>query len=244
MIKRRLKELIGRNPVVAEGVDATLKKPMALPRIQAVSGSRRLLDAQAYRPSYWRVASDEINYRRFFDVNDLAALSTERAGVLEAMHRKIFDWVQAGWLDGLRIDHPDGLYDPKEYLDRLQIAARLVSARFLLEKNPGEYEGLDWTTAEPELRRQFAAEATNPLYVVIEKILAGGEQLPLEWATDGTTGYEFINLLNGLFVDPDGEAAMTRAYRELLALRSDSCQLVYSCKFQLLQSCLPAQLRM
>ena len=79
-----------------------------------------LLEAQAYRLCFWRVASDEINYRRFFDINDLAALTTEREDVFLAIHRTWLGWVAAGLADGLRIDHPDGLFDPKQYLERLQ----------------------------------------------------------------------------------------------------------------------------
>ena len=169
------------------------------------AGLDELLDAQAYRPCFWRVASDEINYRRFFDINDLAALSTEREDVFAAVHQKVFEWIGAGQLDGLRIDHPDGLFDPKQYLDRLQLYARLAAARHLLETTAGRLPG-------PDLDRRSRGRSasgsrrhpTRPLYVVVEKILGEGEPLPADWATDGTTGYEFINVVNGLFVDPAG----------------------------------------
>src|SRR5207249_4095134 len=124
-----------------------------------------LLTEQAYRAACWRVAGEEINYRRFFDINELAAIRMEEPEVFEATHRLLFRLVREGAVTGLRIDHPDGLYDPADYFRRL-------------------HEG-----------------AGGEIYVVAEKILAPGEQLPDSWATAGTTGYEFPNLLNGIFVD-------------------------------------------
>src|SRR5204862_6814714 len=116
-LKRRLADVGDRNPVVAGHIGA------AASRVNGVVGDpasfaalEDLLEAQAYRPSFWRVASDEINYRRFFDVNDLAALSTEREDVFRAVHRTWLAWLAAGIADGLRIDHPDGLFDPNQYL--------------------------------------------------------------------------------------------------------------------------------
>jgi (1->4)-alpha-D-glucan 1-alpha-D-glucosylmutase len=135
-----------------------------------------LLERQAYRPAYWGVAQDELNYRRFFDVNDLAALRQEDALVFDETHRFVASLVRDGSVDGLRIDHPDGLFDPKGYFERLQDACG------------------------------------KPTYVVVEKILATHEGLRETWAVHGTTGYDFANLVNGLFVDPRAEARITRAY--------------------------------
>jgi (1->4)-alpha-D-glucan 1-alpha-D-glucosylmutase len=245
VIKRRLAELVGRDAVIEKHIGECVDRLNGTPGDPAsYAALEELLDAQAYRPCFWRVASDEINYRRFFDVNDLAALSTEREDVFVAVHRKIFEWIQKGLLDGLRIDHPDGLYDPKQYLERLQLADRLANARHLLESQPQNYEGLDWASAEPALRERFDPLAAKPLYVVVEKILAGAEQLPPTWPTDGTTGYEFINLLNGLFVAPAGEQAMTRIYHEFTGFDERLDQLVYSSKFQLLQTTLASELHM
>src|SRR5690606_2375015 len=121
-----------------------------------------LIQMQGYRPAYWRVASDEINYRRFFDINDLAALRMEDPTVFNATHRFILELVAQGKIDGLRIDHPDGLYDPGEYFRHLQQA---VGGKF-------------YTLGEP-----------LPLYLVIEKILADHERLPDDWPIHGATGY-------------------------------------------------------
>src|SRR5207237_10838060 len=96
-----------------------------------------LLDRQAYRLAYWRVASDEINYRRFFDVNELAALSMEKPEVFAATHELIFRFLREGKVTGLRIDHPDGLFDPKQYLQRLQRQYALEIARTVFESGAG-----------------------------------------------------------------------------------------------------------
>ncbi|HJZ89977.1 MAG TPA: alpha-amylase family glycosyl hydrolase, partial [Gemmataceae bacterium] len=243
VIKRRLAELAGRNEVIAGQIREAARQ-LSGSRGDPASfvGFEELLDAQAYRASFWRVASDEINYRRFFDVNDLAALSTEREEVFAAVHKKVFEWVGAGQVDGLRIDHPDGLFDPKQYLDRLQLYARQAAARHLLATRPDDYGGLNWSAAEAPLREQVAAGDSRPLYVVVEKILGQNEPLPADWATDGTTGYEFINAVNGLFIDPAREKDTTRVYRDLTAVDMPFDEVVYRCKFHLLQASLASEL--
>jgi (1->4)-alpha-D-glucan 1-alpha-D-glucosylmutase len=144
-----------------------------------------LLERQAYRLAYWRVASDEINYRRFFDINELAGLRVERDDLYCVMHRFVLGLIEQGRLHGLRIDHVDGLFDPRGYCRRLAGDAR--------------------SAAEQSGRR-------TP-YLVVEKILAAHEFLPEAWPIHGTTGYEFANQVGGLFVDPDGERPLTRIYR-------------------------------
>lgn len=243
VIKRRLAELTARNDAIAGQVrDAAKRISGVVGDPASFAGLEELLEAQAYRPSFWRVASDEINYRRFFDINDLAALSTEREEVFAAVHKKIFEWVGAGRLDGLRIDHPDGLFDPKQYLDRLQLYTRLAAARHLLETKPTDYPDLTWPAAEAGLRERFAVNPTRPLYVTVEKILGEGEQPPPDWAMDGTTGYQFINFVNELFVDPAKEQLAARAYQELTGVDLKFEEIVYRCKFHLLQSSLASEL--
>ncbi len=149
-----------------------------------------LLEQQAFRVAFWRVASDEINYRRFFDINDLAALRIENDAVFEATHRLVLGLAAAGKVSGLRIDHPDGLHDPARYFERLQVAyAHATGAK----------------GGDPVRDR--------PLYVVVEKILAGHEELPRTWAIHGTTGYRFANVVNGLFVDTAAKTRVDRAWR-------------------------------
>ena len=120
-----------------------------------------LLEHQCYRLAYWRVAPDEINYRRFFDINDLAAVSMEREEVFEAAHRLLLRLVAEGKLDGLRIDHPDGLYDPAQYFRRLQEHYALAMARRAFEAGPGAH-GADWTEVEGPLRERIAARLGEP----------------------------------------------------------------------------------
>jgi (1->4)-alpha-D-glucan 1-alpha-D-glucosylmutase len=143
-----------------------------------------LLELQAYRLAYWRVASDEINYRRFFDINELAALRMENEAAFEATHRFVFQLVRQGAVHGLRIDHPDGLFDPAGYFRRLQ----------------------------ETYASEAADQAGERLYVVAEKIIARFEDLPEDWMVHGTTGYRFANLVNGLFVDARSEKRFSRIY--------------------------------
>jgi (1->4)-alpha-D-glucan 1-alpha-D-glucosylmutase len=243
IIKRRLAELTSRNESIAVRIREAAKRLSGTAGDPAsFAGLEELLDAQAYRPSFWRVASDEINYRRFFDINDLAALSTEREEVFAAVHKKIFEWIGAGQLDGLRIDHPDGLFDPKQYLDRLQIYTCLAAARHLLATRPADYPEIAWPVVEGTLRERFSSNPARPLYVTVEKILGEGEPLPPDWAMDGTTGYQFINVVNGLFVDATKESQAARAYQELTAVTLPFEDIVYRCKFHLLQASLASEL--
>ncbi|HSK86181.1 MAG TPA: malto-oligosyltrehalose synthase [Rubrobacter sp.] len=170
----------------------------------------RLLEAQAYRLAYWRVGSDEINYRRFFAVNDLAGIRVEDERVFEATHRLVLRLVEKGAVNGLRIDHPDGLRDPADYLRRLHDAAVEVSG--------------------------------GQIYTLVEKILAHHERLPEEWPVAGTTGYEFTNLVNGLFVDPAGEGGMDEAYQSFIGRPLDFQSLLYECKHKVMRTALSSEL--
>lgn len=138
-----------------------------------------LLDAQHYRLAAWTVGDSELNYRRFFDVTSLIAVRVEDPEVFDATHRLLVDGVRSGAIDGLRIDHPDGLADPEGYLDQL-------------------------------------ARATDESWVVVEKILEGDEQLPQTWRTAGTTGYDALLRVGGLFVDPAGAQPLEQLSAEVL----------------------------
>ncbi|HEX9716280.1 MAG TPA: malto-oligosyltrehalose synthase [Desulfurivibrionaceae bacterium] len=183
--------LIYREPWGREAINHSL----ALFNTKKNSRSRynllhRLLEKQAYRLAFWQVATDEINYRRFFDINTLAGLRQEQAEVFSATHRFLFTLIEKGFIQGVRIDHPDGLFDPQGYYARLnaEIRSRLP---------------------------QTGAQGNAPpaFYLVAEKILASYEELPTEWPIHGTTGYDFANLLNGLFINPEGERQLTRLYQ-------------------------------
>jgi len=148
----------------------------------------RLLERQNFRLAWWRAASDEINWRRFFDVNTLAGIRAELPHVFDATHETIFRLYAEGLIDGVRVDHVDGLADPRGYCRKLR---RRLEA--LAEQRP------------PELPRE-------PAIVWIEKILAPHERLSPEWLTDGTTGYDFMNDVCAVLHDADGEEAITRIW--------------------------------
>lgn len=143
-----------------------------------------ILEAQNYRLAHWSVAGDQLSYRRFFDISSLVGIRAEEPDVLAAGHRRIFEWLADGTIDGVRVDHVDGLRDPGQYLRRLR-------------------------------------ETAPTAWIVVEKILAPGEQLPASWPVEGTTGYDFVEHTAPLFVDPDGEAALTEAFTAYTGLAWD-----------------------
>ena len=164
-----------------------------------------LIEAQHYRLAYWQVARDTINYRRFFDVSDLVSLRAEDEEVFQATHQRILELVNNGDVTGLRVDHVDGLRDPASYLERLQAA--------LPEQENG---------------------GRNGFYVVVEKILAANENIPDDWPVAGTSGYDFLNVLNGLFVDRRSAGGLDRIYGRLRGSESDFEELVYQRKQQVM----------
>jgi (1->4)-alpha-D-glucan 1-alpha-D-glucosylmutase len=212
--KRRLLRLIERSPQVLQHIELSLHTINGRPgEPSSFDALDRLLDAQAWRLSYWRVAIDEINYRRFFDVNDLAALRMNEAEVFEATHRFTFELIEQGCIDGLRIDHSDGLYDPELYFERLQ-------QRFAQTSRAGD----------------------GPLYVVTEKILATHERLPEHWCVHGTTGYDFAALSTAWLVRADEEARMTRRYRQFTENELSFDQIAHDSKRLVMRASLAAEI--
>ncbi len=187
-----------------------------------------LLEKQAYRLACWRVASDEINYRRFFDINDLAGLRTENIEVFEKTHELVLKLIAEGKVQGLRVDHPDGLQNPLEYFQRLQErVAESLAAR----------------AGEPELGRMLLEEGRGkPGYVVAEKILAGHEHLPEDWPVHGTTGYDFMRLVDGIFVNQDAEKKLDRVYARLIGHNIDWDMLTYERKKLIMKVALASEL--
>ncbi|WP_406819289.1 malto-oligosyltrehalose synthase [Pseudomonas sp. KnCO4] len=175
--------------LVGEGAD--LQAALLAFDSRSEAGLRRLhllLERQTYRLASWRTAADDINWRRFFDINELGGLRVERAVVFEATHAKLFELIERGLVDGLRIDHIDGLADPRGYCRKLR---RRVAG--LLARRP-----------------LHAALEHFPIYV--EKILGADEHLHRDWLTDGTTGYEFMNQVSLLQHDPAGETTLTELW--------------------------------
>ncbi|MFH7325527.1 malto-oligosyltrehalose synthase [Desulfurivibrio sp. C05AmB] len=212
--KQRLADLCRREPRIA----ALIERCVALCNDPADRGERlhALLEKQVYRLAHWVVAGDEINYRRFFDINSLAGLRAEREEVFQATHGLLLELVAAGQIEGLRVDHPDGLSDPAAYFVRL-------------------HEAVTAASLPPAAEREKASPApagsdNSDIYLVVEKILASYEYLPEQWRVDGTTGYDFANQVNGLFTRPEQEAALTRVYHRFIGRRLDFDDLLYERK--------------
>ncbi len=188
-IKQMLSELWNGSPEVREFIEENIRtfngevgKPESFDLLDS------LLDEQFFRLSYWKVGNEELNYRRFFTINDLISLRIEDAKVFESTHELILKLVAEEKISGLRIDHIDGLYDPAQYLHRLREQAPYV-------------------------------------YLVVEKILEHGEELPVNWPCQGTSGYDFLGVVNALFCQPIAEAEFTRIYHSFIG-HSMSCEML------------------
>ncbi|MGH3786559.1 MAG: malto-oligosyltrehalose synthase [Pseudonocardiaceae bacterium] len=165
--------------------------------------AQQVHEAQHYRLVSWRA---DVGYRRFFAISDLAAVRVEDPDVFAATHGEVLRWVAEGDVDGLRVDHPDGLTDPGGYLYQL---------------------------------RKHAADA----WIVVEKILEPGEELPSSWPVAGTTGYDALAEVDSVLVDPAGEAPLTALDTELTGIRTDWAQLVHDCKYDVITGMLGSELR-
>ncbi len=196
-----------------ERADVRSAVAAAVGRLNGASGnldSWRSLDAliqeQYWRAAHFRVAADDINYRRFFNINDLAGIRMELPEVFDHAHRLVFRLLKSGVLKGLRIDHIDGLLDPKGYLNRLR------------------------------------EKAGNDFYLVVEKILAPHESLREDWPVEGTTGYDFTNLVLALLVDPAGEESFNSLYTGLTGHREPFADMVHDCKLRIMRNEMASEL--
>ena len=215
---RRLDQLLATSSSVRDALDR------ALVQLNGEQGNQKsfdqleqLLGQQWYRLANWRVASDEINYRRFFDVNDLAAIRVEDPRVFDAVHRLVAKLLEAGWVTGLRIDHPDGLRDPLGYFKNLQSLFRAA---------------------------QSANNDLPQLYVLGEKILSGEEPLPSDWAVSGTTGYDLLNVIMRVQVDADGLAKLRTSYDRLTGQTAKPAEIVYDSRRTVLLTTMASELHM
>jgi (1->4)-alpha-D-glucan 1-alpha-D-glucosylmutase len=252
VIKRRLATLVEASPEVAAFVSSCVDacngapgNPRSFDRLDA------LLAGCSYRLAHWRVAGEEINYRRFFDINGLAAIRVEEPEVFDEAHARIFEWLRQGCISGLRIDHPDGLFDPTAYFLRLQERFFLERARALFQQEPGVEEAR-WPAVEQQLRERWQAEVAEDLgsplrkalFVVVEKIQGGKERIPEAWAVHGTTGYRFANAVSGLFVQPEAERPLTETYHRFIGEAPDFEELVYQKKLLIMRTAMSSELNM
>jgi (1->4)-alpha-D-glucan 1-alpha-D-glucosylmutase len=204
-----------------------------------------LLDQQVYRLEYWQVARGEINYRRFFDINNLIGVRVEIPRVMEATHSLVSQLIQDGLVNGLRIDHIDGLYDPFSYLQRLQQLTVKAERESVLAGVAGQGRKESVNSGTPCFPPSAATgrEITAPFYVVVEKILSGDERLPEDWPVQGTTGYDFARAANGVLVDIRGLEEMDRSYGLAIGSQINFAEIVYQKKKQVIEELFPAELQ-
>jgi (1->4)-alpha-D-glucan 1-alpha-D-glucosylmutase len=164
-------------PALAEEIAASWPRSLESSRDQL----HELHEAQAYRLAWWRGGNATLNWRRFFDITELAGVKVEQQPIFDATHEKILGLLKEGTTDGLRVDHVDGLADPARYVQELDQAWR-------------------------------DSGAPNPPWILVEKILGPDEDLPNDWPVAGTTGYEVLNAIMGLFIDPAGQEPLDRLY--------------------------------
>lgn len=200
---------VAGDPAIRAAIDSALATYGTRGDGPAIDRLDRLLQKQRYRLAFWRVSADEINYRRFFDVNDLAGVRVEDAEVLAQTHRFVFELIASGRIQGLRIDHVDGLFNPGGYCTLLQDRAGTLG---------------------------------HPQYLVVEKILARSERLRGDWGIAGTTGYDFMNEVNGLFVDRNAESSFDRIYRRFAGIGGTFEQFAYRAKKDIMRTTLASEL--
>jgi len=249
IVKRRVAALCATDPRIREHLEENVSIFNGKPgEPRSFDLLDRLLVAQVYRLAHWRVSSEEINYRRFFDINSLAAIRVEDPVVFEEAHRLPLRLLAEGKVTGFRVDHPDGLAYPSRYFRLLQEAHILQRAQAVAER-----QGEKWDELEPAVREQMALDLRKrgpaspffrPMFVVAEKILGGTEKLPESWEVRGTTGYDFLNQVNGLFVDPAARDLMDRIYTRYIGGRIDFDELVYQKKKLVLYTAMAAEMNL
>ena len=236
-----LQDLMARSPEVKQ----TVEKAVALVNGQpgdphSFDLLHRILEAQVYRLAHWRVSGEEINYRRFFDVNDLIGLRMENPRVFAATHQLLRHLLADDMIQGVRLDHCDGLLNPKQYLIRLQMLYAASQCAGAAPRPPLAENGI-----ELELQQVFGQHdwmnVRAPLYTVVEKILEPGEELPREWPVDGTSGYDFTTLVNGVFIDRRNERHFTNLYHRFIGASYDLETLIYNSKKLIMHASLASE---
>ncbi len=207
---RRLTQVMQQSPALHQHLEEVIVEYNGVPgKPESFDLLHELLEQQPYRLSYWRTAMQEINYRRFFDINDLIGLRMEYEPLFRAAHAKLIELAESGMIDGVRLDHIDGLLDPQQYLLQLRAAT---------------------------------ANSARPMYLVVEKILARQEWLSPEWPVDGSTGYEFLALLNGLWVNEPNLHEIDQIYLHFRERRKPDRDAVYQAKKLITASSMASEL--
>ncbi|MBI5604376.1 MAG: malto-oligosyltrehalose synthase [Deltaproteobacteria bacterium] len=255
IIKKRISALYDGNKSIQNFIDQNINTYNGQ---KGISTSFELLDgllnAQAYRFSHWRVATDEINYRRFFDINELAGLRVERPQVFLETHRLIFKLVREKKVTGLRVDHPDGLYNPSEYFYRLQKACFIQKGLHRAEERLTEADQASISLEDfgKELGRLYDAQvhkdpafsSNASFYIIGEKILTRNERMPEDWPIFGSVGYDFLNPVNGILIDSENAKAFDALYGRFISRSMNYTELVYEKKKLIMQVAMSAEINM
>lgn len=236
-----LKELIAKSVDVRNAIAKAVELMNGTPGDpRSFDGLHRILEAQVYRLSHWRVSGEEINYRRFFDVNDLIGLSMENPRVFAATHQLLRYLLADDMIQGLRIDHSDGLLNPRQYMVRLQMLFAASQCTGATPHPPLAENGI-----EQDLQQVFGQHdwmnRRALLYTVVEKILEPGEDLPREWPIDGTSGYDFTTVVNGLFIDRRNERYFTNFYHRFTGASHDVESVIYNSKKLIMHASLASE---
>jgi len=251
IMKKRLYKLHRESRAVKDHIDKNIrifngaeKEPHSFDLLDG------LLNRQVWRLSHWRVATEEINYRRFFDINSLAAIRTEDPVVFQKIHELALKLIRENKVTGLRVDHPDGLYNPVEYFKRLQrecfLQVRLSHAGRVRGREPSV---TDETDPESEILKQYAEMLASdpqfkPFYIVGEKIMSKGEKLPEDWPIFSTIGYAFLNPVNGIFVDTANGKAFDKIYARFIGSRMHYQDLAYEKKRLIMLASMSGEINM
>jgi (1->4)-alpha-D-glucan 1-alpha-D-glucosylmutase len=246
IIKKRLGDLYHESEEVRSFIEENLKRFNGDPDDpRSFDLLDDLLNEQVYRLSHWQVATEEINYRRFFDINELGAIRMEDLRVFEETHRLVLKLIREGKVTGLRVDHPDGLYHPAEYFYRLQrscfiqLCLRAMSVEDELAM--GEKIGRLY---DEEVSENPSSPLRMPFYIVGEKILTKSERMPEDWPIFSTTGYVFLNSVNGIFIEMGNDKSFDEIYRRFIKSKVDYQDLFYEKKKLIMQTSMPSEINM
>jgi (1->4)-alpha-D-glucan 1-alpha-D-glucosylmutase len=207
-----------------------------------------LLSEQIYRLSYWPVATEEINYRRFFDINDLGAIRMENLVVFAETHKLLFRLIRERKITGLRVDHPDGLYNPSEYFYRLQQNCfRNIMLDYMENIKKDVTLPYEDAFAEAEISNRYeemlvADPESKPFYIIGEKILIKSERMPEEWPIFSTTGYVFLNSLNGIFIETRNAKVFEGIYSGFIKSKMNYQDMVYDNKRLIMKAAMASEI--
>jgi (1->4)-alpha-D-glucan 1-alpha-D-glucosylmutase len=248
--EQRRAQLAGLLPKLRDVLRSAPMQPVirhALEIINGIEGDphsfdrlHTLLDAQPYRLASWRTSAEEINYRRFFDINDLVGLRMENPAVFAATHCLIRSLIASHKVTGLRIDHCDGMFNPRQYLIRLQLLYLASQCAGEAPRQETAANGIERSILDP-VRGYDWSQSQGPLYTVVEKILEPREYLPPEWPVRGTSGYDFVYLANGIFIQTANEKRFNVLYAQVLGHPADPDEIIYRSKLQVMQTALASE---